>query len=484
MKQVVVLGGGHNGLVAASYLAKSGYKVTLLEKNADLGGLAKTVHFGEFETTGFLADASSFRPRVLKKLGLNLDQLKLEGKAEIVCPHPKNASVTRLSFDRVHSSNKTDETSFLAYRAFFNRIRPFMRSVFDNHPPQVYALNFHGLWDLMKKAVVLRMLGKSDMMELLRIGPMCTADWLSEWFEDDHLRAVIAAPSLYGQFQGPWSPGSNGNLILHQSFSESSIDTSRLLAELEQTARRLGVVIRTNTEVESILCDSGAVEGVRLADGEVLTCTKILSTLPPKHLFLNLLSTPGFVLEKSAQKIRDRGTSALVCMALTRPLTLKYHDQEGSFSHLRLVGGMDDLERSFDPVKYGEASDNPSLDVRISYQGTTQVLSILCNFVAPDFDDSEWVYSACLKKLQSYCGDLEVSDYKVILPKDLKSDFGSSSVYHLEHAADQLLTRPSLDTQSYATPIKGLYLGGSGSHPGGGLTGAPGSLAAEALIHA
>jgi phytoene dehydrogenase-like protein len=506
----IVIGAGHNGLTTAATLAKRGRKVLVLERASVVGGIAAGEEFHPgYRTAGLLHDTTGIRQSVVRSLELKKFGLEF-AEEDLAVFSPKTMGEGLLlkynadtAGEEMSRHSYSDVRKYQEYRAFFKRISPFIRKVFDDFPPDVYAMNFYGLWDLMKKAVTLRLLGKNDMMEMLRIGPMCVADFLNEWFDSQLLKATLAGPAVYGSYTGPWSPSTNANLILYEAMPKLPLrgGPQALIDALQKACAASGVEIRTNAEVKEILLTNGKVTGVELTAGDILASTTVAASCDPKQTFLKLITSSVLPtqLEQRMLNYRCRGTTAKVNLALDKKL--EFSCRPGLFPEfIRISETLDDLEKSFDAVKYGAFSEVPALDISVpsanargfAPEGHSSV-SILVNFASYDLREgwnekqAEHMYQNVMNVLDKYAPGIRghVVGHQVHTPVDLEKRYGltNGQIYHGEHAADQVLMRPTPECSKYKTPFDGLFLSGSGSHPGGGITCAPGALAAETILN-
>jgi len=501
----IVIGGGHNGLTVAAYLAKQKKKILVVEKRNTLGGLASSSEFhpGYF-STGILHDTDNVRPWVIDQLKLRKYGLKTSDFPESVFTPSHSGTGLLLHHDPKQAAEEisrystSDVESYHQYRSFMKKIQSFVKQVFDQSPPSVYALNFHGLWDVMKKAVSLRMLGQKDMMEILRIGPLCVADWLNEWFENDLLKSSLAGPAVYGTWCGPWSPGTNANLITYEALSQLSVlgGPQALIDALNGAIKDLGVETQCSAPVKSILVDDDQISGIELENGTVIKSKIVVATCDPKTTFEKLIDPASvpFKLQTRVSQYRTRGTTAKMHLALNGPLEFScrpgFHP-----SRVRISENLDAIEKAFDAVKYRDFSVEPALDIQIPTIHNPNlaptghhVASILVNFAAYDlkagWDESQksQLSEAVISRLEPYSPGLrnQIVSSELLSPVDLETQYSISGgqIHHGEHATDQMLMRPTPETANYKTPIAGLYMAGSGSHPGGGITCAPGAIAA------
>ena len=495
---VIVIGGGHNGLTAATVLAKAGRKVILLEAAASLGGLARGEGFHPgFRTAGLLHDASGLRPSIAKALSLKSHGLRFRDEP-MVQTVPGDAGIVRLRGPEISGAVSDDDA--LAYREFMRfltRLKKPLGRVLSKTPPSPLG----NLSALVIPALGIRRLGARDMMELLRVPSMCVADWMRDHFTSEPLSAAIAHGALLGSMAGPWSPWTAANLLFEGAARQRDVlgGPAALVASLERAATAAGVDVRCGARVGRILVGSDGVEGVELEGGEKIEAVFVLSTCDPKTTFLDLVG-PRILSNSvlgSIGSIRTRGTTAKLNIALTGSLL----DSEGQKVELMRTGAsLDDLERAFDAAKYRQMSRRPILDIRVPSDDDPglapaghSVVSILAHY-APYNLEGGWTdeakaqfQAAALGVLEENCpGTRErIVATQLLSPADIEAEYlvTDGHIYHGEHAPDQLLfMRPTIDMADYRTPIAGLYLGASGCHPGGGITCAPGYLGAKTLV--
>jgi len=505
---IIVVGGGHNGLTAAGLLAKAGRKVLVLEQRPFVGGLAAEEEFHPgYRSAGLLHDTSAVRGKVVQSLGLERHGLRMRTAAPAVMALGEESSLV-LSGDAAECAvsigkiSEADAEAFSRYRSFLDRIRPAVQPLMDDHPLDLVGEPMAEPWSLLKRALGVRRLGRSDMMELLRLPTMCMGDWLNEWFESDLLKAALALPALAGTFLGPRSPGSNANLLLRECAAGAGVegDGPALVDALAAAAAANGVEVRTQAAVKSIDVQGGTVQGVTLEDGEELRAKTVASSCDPRSTFQRLLSRGSASprLARHMRGFRARGTTAQILWALDAPPRFAAAG-EGAVEFARITPGLMAIERAFDAVKYRRFSEEPALELHVptvarperSPQGHA-VLSTLVHFapydLEPAWDDDargrlgEGVLAVLERQAPGFSSTVVAR--KVLSPVDLEQTYGTSGghIHHGEQALDQILVRPIPDCVGYSTPISGLFLCGSGSHPGGGLTCAPGSLAAEAIL--
>ena len=505
---IIIIGGGHNGLTAAAVLARKGKNVLVLEKRTHLGGIAAGEEFHPgYRTTGLLHDTTGVRPALIKELNLEKHGLKTQPSRPTVTLLSKDGKALSLSGDtekacaEIAKFSSHDSQAYREYRGFIGKISGFVQSLLNELPPDLSALGTKQLWELAKKGLALKRLGKETMLEFLKVAPMSVADFLNEKFETQFLKAGLAAPALYGSFTGPWSSYTTLNLLMWECTANKYVEggPQALVSALEKAAREAGVEIRTDAAVDKITLDSTRkVTGVKLVSGETIAAHRVASGVTPKITFYDLLmpNQINYELEHSVKHYRSRGTTAKVHLAINRPAMF---NGQANVEYARTGNSIDEMEKAFDPVKYRRFSEEPVLDIHVpSLQEPSlapaghAVISIVVHF-APYQLDEGWssgtkdkLFRNVLQTLSRYMPEIESSivGSEVLSPVDLENRYSLTAghIFHGEPAVDQMITRPFPSCARYKTPVDGLYLCGSGSHPGGGITGMPGYLAAKMML--
>jgi phytoene dehydrogenase-like protein len=535
-QRVALIGGGHNALITACYLAKGGFKPLVLERREMVGGGAITEEF----YPGFHASTLSHTVGPLRAdIARDLEFHKLD--CEILRPDPRVFAPTpdgkSLLFYNDHAKtaaeiarhSEKDAAKYAQFAETLDHLFSVLGEIVSITPPAIDTPSPEDFWNLFKAGRSVRSLGKQGIFDLLRWGPMAVADFVSEFFETDLLRAVIAARGIFGTALGPWSAGSTAVLLLRVAADSHPVGSAAfprgglgsLTLALADAARKAGVEIRINAEVQHIRVKDGAVTGMVLVDGEEIAVQAVVSGVDPKRTFFKLLDPtqldPTFALR--IRNVRANGTVAKVHLALGGLPVFSALDPAEDFlnslsGRIHIGPEIDYLERAFDASKYGEFSSAPYLDVTIptlldpalAPEGK-HVLSAYVQFAPFKLagasadgktivkSESNWdgrrrdLGDTVVKTLAQYAPNLPslIEHMQVITPFDLETIYGFTGghIFHGELALDQLFTmRPVLDWARYKTPIRGLFLCGSGTHPGNGLTGASGVNAAREIIHA
>ena len=521
-QRVVLIGGGHNALITAFYLAKGGFKPLVLERREMVGGGAITEEFHPgFRASTLAHTLGPLRANVARDLQLdNFDCEILYPDPRVFAPTPDGKAllfyndVAKTAAEIARISAK-DSAKYAQFALSLEKTARFFRQLTSITPPAIDKPTPEDLWSLLKTGRSVRILGKSGIFDLLRWGPMAVADFVAEFFESELLRAVIAARGIFGAALGPWSAGSTAVLLLRAAADAHPVGPAAFprgglgsfTRALAESAKQAGAEIRTDAEVRHILIKDGAVTGIVLADGEEIAVEAVVSGVDPKRTFFQLVDPtqldPTFA--NRMKNFRANGTVAKVNLALASLPAFTALDATEGF--LKALSGrihigpeIDYLERAFDASKYGEFSKAPWLDVTIPTildpslaPDGKHILSAYMQFAPFKLKVGNWdtrrkeLGDTVIKTLASYAPDLPglVEGIQVITPKDLETSYGFTGghIFHGELALDQLFTmRPILDWARYKTPIRGLFLCGSGTHPGNGLTGASGANAAREII--
>ena len=528
---IIIIGGGHNGLVAACYLAKAGLKTLVLERREVLGGAAVTeeIHPG-FRCSTLAHSIAPFSPQISKDLDLARHGLEIiTPAARVLALTPEGRSIciyneTSPTIAEIEKVSAKDAKSYPEFQRSFRRIGKVLAPLLAMTPPAIEHPSAGELWHLGKLGRSFRGLGKKDAYRLLRWGPMAVADLVAEWFETETLRATIAARGIFGAFAGPWSAGTSTGLLWQAAMDGHSIGPAAfvkggmgaLTEALAQAAVNAGAEVRTGTKVEKIEAIEERASKVVLKTGEEIAARAIVSNADPRTTLLKLID-PVDLDPTFLQKIRNyrmKGVSAKINLALSglpsftglagSDNNTRGRGAEGVTSRLagriHIGPNIDYLERAFDAAKYGDFSPAPYMDITIPSLTDpalaptgAHVMSIYVQYAPYALKSGDWnsrreeFADRVVNTLSDYAPNLKdlIVARQVITPLDLEETYGLSGghIHHGEQSLDQFFTfRPILGWAQYRTPIKGLYLCGAGTHPGGGVTGGPGANAAREII--
>ena len=525
LPDVIVIGAGHNGLIAAALLAKRGLKTLVLERTDRVGGCARSGEIAPGFLCPTLAHAAAIDPVIMRRLGLVRHGLRIVRSVVDACAPTLDGRALVLWHDTARASEQIrafsakDAEQYPRFLTSFARISGVLRGICGAAPPSIDDPGAADLMALLKTGRKFRALGKPDAYRMLRWMPMAAADLVGEWFESEPLRATIAAGGVLGSFLGPWSAGSAALLLLLGAGEGHPIasgwfvvgGTGALSDALSAAARQAGVEIRTGVDVARIDVDGGAASGVTLATGESIAARGVVSNVDPKRTLLRLLDPvhlePEFV--RRVQNIRAHGTLAKVNYAVSALprfaglAALDARQQAAALSgRIRLARNIDGIERAFDAAKYGTFANEPWIELTIpslSDPGLASegghVVSAYVQYAPYHLRDSNWdaaresLAIAATATIAHYAPGFHSSILarEVITPLDLERTYGLTGghIFHGELSLDQwFVTRPALGWARYRTPIPNLFLCGSGTHPGTGLDGRSGALAAKEITRA
>src|SRR5580704_3150439 len=522
-RDVVIIGGGHNGLVTAFYLAKAGFKPLVLERRGQPGGAAITEEFHPGFKGSILAHtAGPIRPDILRDMQLDRHGLKLitpdvstvslspDGRALVLYNDVRKAA------EEIGKLSKKDATRYVEFQESLAKIGKVIGEALTLAPPNIDEPSKGDLWGMLQTGRAIRKLGKKDMYRLLRWGPMAVADLVAEYFETELLRATIAARGIFGTFLGPWSAGSSLVLLLRAAGDPTPAGSVQfpiggigaITQAMAAAAKQAGAEIRTGAEIAEIRVKDGVATGVVLASGEEISARAVVSNADPKSTLMRLVDpahlTPDFV--QKIKNYRCMGTVAKINLALSALPEFTALKSKGNGSllsgRIQISPEIDYHERAFDESKYGNFSRNPYIEMTFPSLSDPSlapagkhVMSIYMQYAPYKLKDSDWesqrtaLGEAVVKTIAQYAPNLPqtILRHQIITPKDLEETYGLTGghIFHGELALDQFFTmRPLLDWARYRTPIERLYLCGSGTHPGTGLTGGSGANAAREIAKA
>jgi len=517
----IVIGGGHNGLVAAAYLARAGLKVSVLERRSALGGAAGSeAVFPGFRVDSGSFDAGLFLPEIVSELKLADYGLRfITSPAVVHALQPGGGGLTlwrdpQRAAEEIARFSQADARRYPEYLAWLGRTAAVLERVLRLSPPQIPHLKAGDLLAWLPVALKARRLGRRDMLEMVRILPMPVADFLDEWFESKILKAALGMAGVFGNTLGPKSPGT-AFMLLYQSLNagEAGFRASRfvqggmgcLAQALVDAARSYGAEIYTGRGVKQLLLEDGETKGVLLEDGERIEARTVISSANPRTTFFELVGAPHLEVRfvREVRNIRYRGSLARLNLALSElpaSLLMMPDGKERLSGRVLICPDLEYLERAYDDAKYGRFPQRlvfdaaiPSLaDPSLAPAGK-HLMEINVQYPPYFLKGSNWdaergnLGDRVVELLEESMPGIQdvIIDRQVLTPLDFERDYGLAEgcIYHGQMALDQLLfMRPVPGYANYRTPIEGLYLGGSGAHPGGGLTGAPGRNAARAVL--
>jgi phytoene dehydrogenase-like protein len=502
----IVVGAGHNGLVCASLLARSGKQVLVLEANEQVGGAAVTREFADGYSVSACAHLLyNLQPSVRKDLKLNM---KLASTDMTTIALDDDGAHVRVSGKTVTGAKEGDAES---YREFYKRMTRFsdlLRTCFNKTPPRLGTSDFKDLLTLGQLGFDVRRLGKTEMQAFLRLIGMNIYDEVRERFDCPVLRGAISLDAVLGTHLGPRSPNTIMTYLYrlagnHGRTSVPEGGMSSVSNELARVARDAGVTIRTSKPVKRIVVNNGRVTGVEAEDGERFDSLTVISNADPKRTMMDLVGArhmeTGFT--HRIHHLRARGNAAKLHLALDGLPTISGMSKTEFGERIVIAPNDDYVERAFNPAKYGESSPDPVLEITFpSFRDSSlaptgkHVLSAVVQYAPYALkggwtDDARQEFeSAAIRVLERYMPDIaqRITASELLTPVDIETEFHITGGHwhHGELTLDQFLfVRPVCGAAQYQMPVDGLYLCGAGAHPGGGVSGAAGRNAARAILN-
>ncbi len=517
----IVIGGGHNGLTCAAYLAKAGRKTLVLERRHVLGGAAVTEEvFPGYKFSVCSYVVSLLRPEIIRDLDLpahGLELLPLDGTLTPMQNgdylwRVNDHSKTRREIAR-HSAKDAD--AYDDYGMAMVEMGRFAKPILSMTPPDPMSLDPRGLLELLSVGKRFRGMRYHDKVNQVQLLTMSAVDFLDQWFETDALKATMSASGIIGTFLGVRSPGTAYVLLHHymgeidgafRSWGLSRGGTGAVSNAIAGAARRFGAEIRTEAPVAHILTKAGRATGVALENGDEIHADIVVSSVDPRLTFERFMDTKELPDEfmEGVRRYKYRGSSGKVNLALDA--LPEFTCLPGLGEHLRgaisISPSVDYMERAYDEAKHGAFSSRPYIDMVIPTLSDSSlappgkhVMSCFVQYApyhlkAGDvWDDArrEAFGDAVIDAIAVHAPNIRhiIRHRQVLTPLDIEREFGLSegNIFQGELSLEQLFfLRPVPGWAQYATPLQKLYMCGSATHPGGGIMGAPGKNAAEKIL--
>jgi len=516
---VVVIGGGHNGLVNAAYLARAGKKVVVLERRHVLGGAAVTEEvFPGFKFSVCSYVVSLLRPEIIRELDLprhGLEILPLDGT---FTPMPNGDYLWRMNDHartrrEIARHSKLDAEAYDEYGKAMIEMAHFVKPIMSMMPPDPTSLNPKGWKDLAFLGRRFQKLPDEDKYNQVQLMTMSAVDFLDQWFETDVLKATMSASGIIGTFLGVRSPGTAYVLLHHymgeidgafRSWGLSRGGTGAISNSIADAAREAGAEIRTEAPIAQITVKNGRAKGVVLANGDEIEAEVISSSVDPRLTFMRMVGEDHLPDDfcDDLKRYKYRGSSGKVNLALDG--LPNFRSLTGNGPHLRgaisISPSVDYMERAYDEAKYGRFSRRPYIDMVIPSLTDPSVappgkhvMSCFVQYAPYNLKEGNWddkreeFGDTVIDTIAEHAPNIKdlILHRQVLTPLDLEREFGLSegNIFQGELTLEQLFfLRPAPGWAQYRTPIKNLYMCGSATHPGGGIMGAPGRNGAMKLL--
>jgi phytoene dehydrogenase-like protein len=516
---VIVIGGGHNGLVNAAYLARAGKKVLVLERRHVLGGAAVTEEvFPGFKFSVCSYVVSLLRPEIIRELELprhGLEILPLDGT---FTPMPNGDYLWRVNDHaktrrEIARHSRVDAEAYDEYGKAMIEMAHFVKPIMNMTPPDPTSLNPKGLKDLLFLGKRFQKLSADDKYNQVQLMTMSAVDFLDQWFETDVLKATMSASGIIGTFLGVRSPGTAYVLLHHymgeidgafRSWGLSRGGTGAISNAIADAAREFGAEVRTEAPIAKILLKKGQAKGVVLANGDEIHADVISSSVDPRLTFMKMVGEEHLPddFTDDLKRYKYRGSSGKVNLALDG--LPEFRCLPGAGPHLRgavsISPSVDYMERAYDEAKYGRFSRRPYIDMVIPSLTDPSVappgkhvMSCFVQYAPYNLKEGNWddkreeFGDTVIDTIAEHAPNIKdvILHRQVLTPLDLERDFGLSegNIFQGELTLEQLFfLRPAPGWAQYRTPIRNLYMCGSATHPGGGIMGAPGRNAAMQML--
>jgi phytoene dehydrogenase-like protein len=530
----IIIGGGHNGLVAAAYLARAGKKVVVLERRHIVGGAAVTEEiFPGYKFTEFSYVVSLLRPEIIRDLELPKHGLKILPLPSTFTPMDGGRRGDYLAAwddhdltrQEIYRHSPKDAEAYDEYARVMARAAKAIKPIINLIPPDPSSLHPRDLFNLLKVGQYAAGLSEKELYTIAKLATQSSADLLEEWFETDALKGTKAASGIIGTFLGPRSPGT-AYVLLHHYMGEidgafrawgfAKNGSGGVSGSILNAVTAHGVEIRVNASVKQVIVKNDRAVGVALENGDELRAKVVMSAADPKRTFLQFVEQKHFPDDflTSIQNFRTRGSSGKVNLALSElpnftalPFKGKGHDSVLHRGAVSISPSIDYIERAYDDAKYGQISKRPYLDMIFPSMidpdmapPGQHVMSCFVQYAPYDLEGGwndpstgsgqarrDELGEAVISTIEEYAPNIRkcIVGMQVISPKDIEAIAGitGGNIFHGELLLHQIFfLRPVPQWADFRTPLKGYYFGASGAHPGGGVMGAAGMLAAKEIL--
>ncbi len=518
---VIVVGGGHNGLVTAAYLARAGRKVLVLEQRHVLGGACVTDEtFEGYKVSSFAYVNSLFRPDIIRDLKLAEHGFEmLERSPSSFTPFADGRSLflgpdEAMTHASIAQFSAADAEAYPRYEAMLERVAAFIEPTIDEEPPNPRSNRLSDLWNLLKLGRRFRGLG-ADMEEAVRVLTAPANLILDEWFESEELKTTLATDAIIGAMAAPSTPGT-GYVLFHHVMGETNGKKGvwgyvrggmgGLSQAIAESAQAFGAEIRTQAKVARVIVHQGKAKGVVLEDGTEITARTVASNLDCNLTFNHLVGEEHLDTEflKRINRIRYDSASMKINVALSElPDFTAMPGIEPGPQHrgtIHICADRNTIERAFDDAKYGIPSKRPVLECTIpSVVDDTvapagkHLMNMFVQYAPYELAEGTWddaredFADRCFAIFDEYAPNFSASviDRQILAPPDIERMIGMTggNIFQGEMNLFQLAPmRPVMGWANYRTPIEGLYLCGAAAHPGGGVMGACGRNAAQRML--
>ena len=514
----IVIGGGHNGLTAAAYLSRAGKKVLVLEKRYILGGAAVTEEiFPGFKFSVCSYVVSLLKANVIRELMLPRFGLELLPLESTFTPFEDDYLLRTADPDEtyreIYRPSPKDAETYSRFGPLMGQIGMAVRPILETVAPNAIRPSLSDLSSTKKLLNHIKTLSSEQFEYLTKLMTMSSADFLDEWFEFEPLKATMSASGIIGTFMGPRSPGSAYVMLHHymgdidgafRAWGFQRGGTGAVSMAIARSAEHFVAEILTEAAVNKVIVNNGKASGVVMENGDEYNSNIVISGLDPKLTFLNLLDEKDLPSDfvKDIKNFRIRGSSGKVNLALDA--LPNFSALPGDGHHLRgaisISPSYDHLEKAYDDAKYGNFSTEPYMDIILPSvldpdmaPPGKHVMSCFVQYAPYNIkggwndDKREAFGDAVINTIAKYAPNIKdiILHRQVLTPADLESTFGltEGNIFHGELTLQQLFAmRPAVKWADYTTPIKNYYQCGSGTHPGGGITGSPGEMAAKRIL--